>query len=294
MTNTLRSDELIQYGIVAYHKAKFEEAKKLFDQALEIDNEATEAMNYKGLLCLLTHDYEKAIFWWEKSLEVKENFDAITHLAFQYQRLENKEKAIPLLERALTLDGSRSDLAIALSVYELEDKNYTKAKALLEPYLDFEPVDEQLMMTYAHIHHQNAEYNTAIEILEKLFEKQPESCGALQQIAKIYWHLKEYIKAQTYYVKALNLLPNHLEILKEYGVLLRDHIKVDEAIEHFQKMRAGQENDAEVHYLLATCYEIKKDHKPALTHYKRAFELYPMAGCIRQKIHQMEVAIKAL
>jgi len=284
MTEQLSARDCFDIGYSAFHKNNLEEAKRYFHEAIEKDPEAHEAMNQLGIVALHESNNDQAIEWWLKSLAIEESAETLSNLGFYYSQQEQLDKAKPYIKRACQSDPSRMDAMIQWAYIESTEGNFSKAEELLQPLLSHEVAMEQAHLMLAQVKSEQKLFTQAIEVLEELVEKDPESDEALLKLAKTHWTAGQHAASAQYYRMLLKRLPLHIDIIKEYGTLLRDHIDTKKSIELFQVNLTWAGNDWELHFHLALALE--KDNQPELARqsYMNALELNPTENILRQKV----------
>lgn len=147
-------DEQIQYSVEAKEAFKQKDitrAKMLLEEGLRKNTEDTEAMNLLGHCEYLLCNFERAKYYWQKSIAIKpkEN-QAVEHmLKFKNETYENFQK---IYKEALRFED-RGD--------------YLKAMALYKSLLEREPQMVGLLLHVGHCHFLNGSIKDAKEYMEK-------------------------------------------------------------------------------------------------------------------------------
>ena len=106
-------DEQMQEGAGQMDAGQFERARKNFKKATELNPSRPEAFNGIGVTYYARSDYEEALNWYKKSLEVDPNFgDGYYNMACIYSLMKKNEMGLRYLEIAL-LNGYKEGDALA-------------------------------------------------------------------------------------------------------------------------------------------------------------------------------------
>ena len=291
MTETLSAADCIDFGISAFNLTDYEKASQYFDEALSKNPDAHEAMNYKGLINLQLGDYNKAIEWWKGSIETQENTPALSNLGFHLSKQERFQEAKPYLKRAYEIAPSERSCAVQWAYIELLEKNFDTAEKILTGLIDSEVegypelINGNVYVMLAQVKTDQRDYDGAVETMEMLLHKIPDSLQAMHQLAKLYPLTKNYEAAGTCYKKVLEAMPDHLDIIKEYSTLLMEHIDAQASVDLIEDVLSRQNvPDWELYLLMALGYEKLKDHARALDAYSKASALNPSDQRLKNNI----------
>jgi tetratricopeptide (TPR) repeat protein len=237
---------------------QFDEAEELHRVLLEkTSDEHTKALNYNqlGYIKLGQCDYEKALSFYEKSLEIRQKTRPPNHpdlaasynyIGNLYQNMGEYSKALSYYEKALeiyqkTLPPNHPDLATSYSGIGLVYQNmgeYSKAVSFYEKSLEINqktlpPNHPNLATSYNNIGlvYQNMEeYSKAVSFYEKSLEiyqktlppNHPDLATSYNKIGGVYEKMGEYSKALSFYEKSLEirqktLPPNHPLLATSYN-----------------------------------------------------------------------------
>ncbi|CAF1386165.1 unnamed protein product [Adineta steineri] len=237
---------------------QFNKAKELYNVLSEQTSSEGEKMYYYnqlGFLHLHQLDFEKAIWYFEKALEICRKIHPSNHphlgtsynnIGGVYDKMGEYSKALSFYEKALeinqkTLPSNHHHLASSYNnignVYNNMGE-YLKAlsshKKSLEIYqktlLSNHPLLAGLYNNIGSMYHKMGEYSRALSFYEKAVQinqktlpsNHPNLATSYNNIGLVYNNMKEYSKALSYYERALNifkvLLPpdhSHIKTTKE-------------------------------------------------------------------------------
>jgi tetratricopeptide (TPR) repeat protein len=263
--------------------SQLEKAEELYNVLLEQTSDPSEkATDYNNLGYIKDHqgDYEKAIEYHEKALEIEqktlpENHPSLAtsynNIGSVYDNMGEYSKALSYYEKALeirqkTLPENHHDLATSYNNIGLVYNNmgeYSKA------------------LSY---------YEKALEIRQKTLPENHHSLAiSYNNIGLVYRNMGEYPKAVSYYKKDLEIqqktLPeNHPSLAISYnniGLVYRNMGEYPKAVSYYKKdLEIQQKTLPENHPRLATSYNNiggvynnMGEYSKALSYYEKALEI---------------------
>ena len=241
---------------------QFNKAEELYNALLEQTSDDSEKAHYYNQLGYAKDDqgeYEKAIEYYEKALEIchknptSNQTDLATtynNIGSAYYNMEEYSKALSFYEKALeigqkTLPPNHPSLAtsynnIGLAYYNM--KEYSKALSFYEKALEIKqktlpPNHPSLATSYNNIgavYYNMEEYSKALSFYEKALEidqktlppNHPSLATSYNNIAHVYKSMEQYSKALSYFERALDICqrslpPNHPDTQDTYERVLK-------------------------------------------------------------------------
>lgn len=108
--NSTFVSEKIQEGDLLMNKSKYEDAIRLYDQALKVDPRSVEALNGKGLAFNKLVRYEDAISWFDSALKIKPtSAQILNNMGVSLANLDRFEEAITWFDKALRVNPNFVD-----------------------------------------------------------------------------------------------------------------------------------------------------------------------------------------
>ena len=222
-----------------FRKEEYEKALALCDKALFI---APYADTYEIKIQILM-----AVFRLEDALKLiekleKEEFitdEMLTHKAIILMQLDKKEEGSAILDE-LVKHGTNCHLTYyQVGILAFFEKDYERAlrcfkaaimrtKEYSEEYYSF------LVNTYLRLE----DYRNALQVLQKIEEKEGPEVHTLRLIADIAQHICKYEMAVAYYRKVLALYPEEENIHRKLGVALYCNHQYEEGIIELEKQIA--------------------------------------------------------
>ncbi|CAF4183431.1 unnamed protein product, partial [Adineta steineri] len=220
---------------------QYNKAEELYNVLLEQTSDESEKEHYYnqlGGVHLNQGEYEKAIWYFEKALDIQQKVLALCHpslaisynnIGLMYNKMGEYSKALSYYEKALeiyqkTLPSNHPLLATLYnnigSVYE-NMGDYSKALSFYEKALEIRQKSlpsnhPDLATTYNNIgmvYKQMGEYSKALSFYEKALEieqkslpsNHPDLATTYSNIGSVYVNMGEYSKALSYHEKALEI-----------------------------------------------------------------------------------------
>ena len=252
----------------------------------DLDYKKAEILNILGVSYRDIGDYNKAIEYHEKALEIRINAlgenqpELYNNLGISYDGLGDYNKAIEYHEKALEIRINTLG----------ENKNH---RNIIRSYV-----------ILGEIYHGLGDYNKAIEYHEKALEIRINTLGndhldvadSYDVLGEIYYGLEDYGKAIEYYEKVLEIRINtlgesHPDIADYYnnlGAAYNGLSDYNRAIEYYKKaleirINILGENDPDITFYysnLGESYDSLGDYGRAIEYYEKALEIIETVGTL--------------
>lgn len=201
--STLKTELIEQIGREGNRNGtepQVEKIIRLLEQTVKIYPGYFEAWNSLGEIhAMMKNDYEKALFYFQKSTEAKPKFAAAWfNLGYAYQQKNDFPKAIENYRKAVDLDTmdakAVSNLAFCLNKTGQTDEAVTLNKRIIR----LRPQMELPYMNIAMYYYKQGDTLNAIKSLEDLVKVKPESKRAIGILNRFYANKGDTIKAAYY------------------------------------------------------------------------------------------------
>jgi len=250
---------------------RFDDAQKLFDQVLAGDAKNATALAGLGDLKVAQQDYQAAIEYFQKSLDVSSRADVRVKLGSAFLELGDLDKAQGAFEAAqksspYLIDPyrglgqvyqARGDAEQALEQFRLgfqRAQGYEQRAQMGELVVSLDPNDLTTRFKLADIYKQQHVFQKSIEHYNEALRLDPNSAAAYWGLAESYEGRAEYDTAKTYYKSALTIASLSADDrIRTYESI----VNVEEKIVGFQNTPGPDGLDA--HYQLAALYLEKGD-----------------------------------
>lgn len=240
-------------GQELYRRGRFDDALACWQRILKVKSDDSEAGRMVSDI-LLEKTIEKNKF--KKPEEIEEDDDR--------PKLSKEDE----FERQIKKDPDSRELYRDMADYFNISGNLKKVEDTYRRALKIYPDDVEFMPKYLEVQKQRSRND--LEKLIALYKKEPSE------------ELKErYVKLKNdYEAKRLNLIlykleknPQDTASHYEYGLFLRQHGKIKEAISEFQAAKADVSVKKECLVCLATCFQQIKQYRLAMMHYDEVLEM---------------------
>ena len=221
------------------------------------------------LICLAACSTNKA--------ELRKQEEAMRDLGYAHFREGNFTKALQILLEAEKLypdDHRLQDYIGQVYQYkgkpELAIEHYKKA---IDIRPDYAPAKNNLSFAYLSVGRWDDAIAISEELADGLLYATPHY--ALTTIGYAYYKKNEFVLSETYYLKALELEPNHPPALKGLGRTYVELRKGSKAVEALLKVVRLTPQDPEVHYQLGRAYMMVGANQKAKQVFRKVIELNP-------------------
>jgi len=120
---------------------------------------------------------------------------------------------------------------------------------------------------------ETGEKQHAIFLYEEIMELDPGYAPAYINLGTIYFHLRQFGRAEELYRMATVADPGYVLAFFDLGNVLDELQRLDESIAAYRQAVALSPRYADAHYNLALAHERKAEHRPALRHWQAYLKL---------------------
>jgi tetratricopeptide (TPR) repeat protein len=134
------------------------------------------------------------------------------------------------------------------------------------------------------------EKQSAITLYEEMMELDPSFAPAFINLGTIYFHMRQYTRAEELYRRATEADPGYVLAFFDLGNVLDELERLDESIVAYRQAIALAPGYADAHYNMALAHERRGEHRPALYHWNAYIRLDnrgPWADHARGQIHKL-------
>ena len=282
----------------------------MINKALETYNEALKFFSDNpilwkalGSLYLSLNQNMKAIQCYGNIDSIKKNPNDPSNwekLAFDYMENYDFDKAIVILEHALSIDSNNvslwNDIALCYdNIFQTE-----KAIDAYKQAINMKPESETLWKNLGFSYFMNHEYENAINAANEALDLYPIFKPACILLCVIYIQLNQYDKAIEACKKALDVDKDYL-LAKAYLGLCYCYIwKYSKAIEYISQFKDFNRKNARIWLIISLIFLETNNYDKALEKCKKVLDIYPKApdvlttlSNIYYKKGQYENAIKS-
>jgi tetratricopeptide (TPR) repeat protein len=227
--------EIIEEGRQCLEDKDFDQAIKLFDEAIAANRKNHVAYNCKGDVLFTLEKYEEAIKCYDEALKIKPNyFDVLKDKGLAHCKLKDYKRAIDCYDEALLLKPNHDQI--------LEYKK--------EALRSLEEIDE---LKKGISFYDSDKYEEAIERFNRSLEANPKNADTLYYKGLALSDSSKYKEAIECYDEALKIKPTYNEAMKAKEVALKSQSEKD----------ATQELHATKNETIVFVSYIREDHEAA-------------------------------
>ena len=274
-----------------FKEEKFDEViragKKFIELYDDQDEKLAEAYRYIAESYEGTENYNKAIEYYQKSLDIKETDFCYESIARCHRETNNSESAIKNFKRAYSLNPQNTYAYINCAIL-VSKTNKTDAIAILSEAIEHNPQNPPGSDKIYSLFHFRGIWLSDLERFEEAEQDlikenelrndgSQESAFSLYKLGEIQYHLNKYVLSYQNLQKAGEL---DSKFLIPYCYNLRGDCKrftknYKEAIEEYKKGNKLQETDLFL-YQIGNCLKILGEYEDAIEYLNRAIKIDPV------------------
>lgn len=230
----------VRLGGLYYDNAKYSEAEKVMNQAIE-NFPQDYAVNFiLGLSLAQNNKQQEAKVFLKKSVELNP-YDVNTLSAYAYtlSQLKENESAVEYLNRAIVLAPRDVNLLGTLGLIYNSMGKLIESDSIYERALQIDSANALVNNNYAYsLSERDLQLERALSMVKIAVEKEPENSSYLDTIGWVYFKLGNYNEAKKYLEKGLTVSGDRAVILDHLGdVLFKLGLK-EEAISNWKKAQS--------------------------------------------------------
>ncbi len=252
------------------------------DKALLYDDQLAQSLIAKALYYMSTNEFQFAVSYFEKALEYNPNHDLVyAFLVDLYaNHLPDTEKYLEYALKGISIDiGAYDSTTVSFSYLHISNAFIQsgfidEAELYINMSLDYSP--ENIYSLYVKpyiVYARNRDLQETCNMLLGVLEKDTTRLDVIQEIAKIYYYMRDYQSAYNYYkifidgrnTYKLDIYPGEDA---KIGVVFSELGYKDEADKIFADYLAYAENDKSIYknLSLAVYYSYMGDIEKSLDH----------------------------
>jgi len=150
------------------------------------------------------------------------------------------------------------------------NKKFKEAQLLIEPALDAEPENQEILKLAGLIYVNLEFWELAKKYLESVVKYKDDDATSWQYLANIYDRLGDFISSKNAYIKVINLRNEYIEAYKGLCVVLLKLNQTKEAIEYANKAMQIDNDDYIFDFIIGTAYIKQKEFEKSIVPFNNA------------------------
>jgi tetratricopeptide (TPR) repeat protein len=197
----------------------------------------------------------------------------IFRTAYENYRKGDLKTAETLCYKILSIDPNYLEIKILLASISAKEKNYIRAKQLLNEAIDIEPNNVTILNNLGTTCIELGEPKNAIGYYKKAIQIDPNNVNAHYNLGAICYNLKQLKGAKSHLQKAIELQPDFALPFLVLGNVCADLKEYENAISNYQKAINVNYKLSSAHNNLGLVFRTLNDSKNAISCYKKAIEI---------------------
>ncbi len=188
----------------------------------------------QGKEALFNENYEDAIFYFKKAIELNKNFvEPLIELSKIFYELENYDYAYDYINKAIKLETSKENLTIFSADIEVKLGRYDIAEKKYKNILEKDPLNLAAYNGLATVYLLTGKYFLAKKALDEILKTDQNNWLAISMMAK-YYEIYDKKKAEKYYI--MNIERNSLnpESYSQYSIYNFNNNDILNAVDNIQ------------------------------------------------------------
>jgi tetratricopeptide (TPR) repeat protein len=251
-----QSEAYFSKGVLLVNLKRLEEAERAFEQGIERSKDSPIGYYYLGRIEIEAKQFDRAIRHLEQAVQINPHFEpAYMALAALYETQQDRTGAIGIYRKYLQVINPQSkEMRHHLIRLFLQDKSYRDALSELDTLLREDPDDLDAQLRMGLVYGELKEYPKAIAQLTKILSARPAELRVRDYLGLMYEELKEYDKAIEAYQANLKLQPTYADGHLHLGFLYYRLKQSAEAVPHLMEVVKQNPKQSDAYLLLGLTY----------------------------------------
>ncbi|MBF13042.1 MAG: hypothetical protein CMF46_01605 [Legionellales bacterium] len=257
-----------------YRKGCFEDAKKSYQCAQELNPTLHEARFNYILTLINTKDYDEALVTLETLVSQVNSLEYQIQLSQLYHQLGHTDKAREQYQAILSQDPTHYMTHHRLASLYLEDQDLKQAKHHYKQVIQLMPSHTETLHNLASIYLNQKQYQEALVFWHKQAEIEPDAT-TYYNLGICYYYLNRFDDAGIYLTQCLECDPNYTNAYLNLANLSLRSGQAKEAIGYYKLVLSKDPTCEEARYLLAALSDETEQYaKSPAIYVSRLFDQY--------------------
>ncbi|MEX0678161.1 MAG: tetratricopeptide repeat protein [Pirellulales bacterium] len=268
--------ELLRSAVQLHKGGQFDQARRIYEQLLELDPNHADALNLLGLIGWQTGQYARAVEHLRKAIQIDNTQAAFfANLGEAYRGLQRFDEAIENYQQAIRLEPSVAVAHLKLATLFERTGRVDRAIDSYERALQLEPRRLETLVRLGGVRKQQGNLAAAGDCYRRAILAHPASALAhfeMGNVCQVQGRLDDAIAS---YRQAIAFQSGYAEAECNLGNALRERGRLSEALAHLQHAAAQRPDMAPVHSNLGVVLQDLGRLDEARSCLERALELEP-------------------
>lgn len=239
-------DILNLYAMLLMQKKKYKESKEVYLLLETLVNNNPSILNNIGILYKNTYDYDFALKYFNKTLEVKKNFtDAIINKINILILKDLLNEAFEFVTEKLNEDKSNPIILNLKSIILIKLEKYNEAKQVLNSILELDENFIEAKVNLGILELKSKNLNMAEKIFSNIIDQHPKNVNALNHISVTYIEKKNIELAKSSIAKVISIDPYNIQAINNLGTIYMLQKNFKKSLENFNKVLELNNNYSE-------------------------------------------------
>ncbi len=272
----------VLFGNILFEQRKYDDARRLYQDALSRDPENASALYNLGISLLRSGDRVSAMEYLKKAGDA-DKLGKVAHMSYSklgslYSTMQDYDTAEKYLKMAVSVDPTDPVDRYNLGLVHLKRNDKEKALGEFLKAHELAKNDAKVLEGLGEAYFALREYDKSLEAYNRLAGAGNRDARLLSRIAEIYYEKGELDSAYDYYKKITAMEPASENARIAYinmGNIMDDARRYEEAIESYKKALIISPKDDSALYNLGIAYKHAGRPELAIEVWKKAAELNP-------------------
>lgn len=272
--NNKQIDQLLQRAFNLHRTGKFSEARKAYEEILEVNPQNSDALGNLGLLLHSESQTVNAVEYYQKALALAPQLDHLHYyLGNGLNELGLYEEAIVAYEKALSTRQNSLHTKLNLGLAYKNIGHLTKARDCFESILRQVPDFTQAAYHLGLLSFEQERYQEAADCFASVLSNEADNVDACFNLGLTYKAMGQNDRANYFLQKAAQLAPDDSDIIYNIGVLQKELGDYDKAEATFLKALQIKPDNGICLTDLSILYHIQNRLEEASLFYQRALDV---------------------
>ncbi len=283
--DSLNADALRETGLTAVELRKYENAKMVFEKLVVIQKNDTTAINQLAILNFWSHQWEKAVRYASRALQLHSGQNNYYILGKSYYEMEDYGHAFNYLPAAATEDPKNAEIPYLIAHAYVDMNNYKPAIPYFQKAIALDSSKVQWIYECALV------YATIYDDISAIKYYDIAAAKGYKKDNDFYENLADSYITAGQAAKGLQILqdlvvkkPADLELLNSLGFTSYKLKKYDQAINYWDRILSYDKQNGRALYMIGMAYQKKGDTQKGKALCDKAIALDPSLKNLKQEI----------